>query len=555
MGKKICYTLCLAVCLLLAVSVSAFAAEVPVVALPEIAPAVLHTKSEPTFSLFSEPLAWGEDSTCYRDQLYIYCESIVDTTAIDLYDRLASAFWADWNGNNRMELAGVKFSDGHGGSEILNCWVTPSIVDDWHGNIAWYKEQYPGYCYLEDEHGNTIQDEYGNDKLFEYWEVMIKNDAVLWINEQLSETMQTGARIAVNAFVSDHPEYFWVRADGGLGSELVKTEEEWVASVYYGFVPKAGCETLEKRVALQEEIEDVVANLQKQTAGMTSVQKITYWDNWLASNNIYNSKAAELGTTEYLNGTDSTPWSIVGALLDGYQPVCEGYAKALQLLCKWNYEEVAGISIDMSIPCLQISGEACDDMTKDPQIWEPHMWLAIRMEDDNWYYCDPTWNDPAIRIYDVATDTYTKTEYSYSSRQHLLTAQPNDHTTYYDPRLGTPTLSPVSYFVATGTTVEETMSTWEVTEDGLTGMEAGSGAMMVILYDENGKMLDLGFCAQGAQCGEDSWFYLAPVFDAEDLAQATRIVRINVGDKTAWSPLTALKAIKEAPEVDPPEAE
>ena len=75
MGKKICYTLFLTICLLLAVSVSAFAAEVPVVTLSEIAPAVLHTESEPAFSLFSEPLAWGEDSTCYRDQLIEYCKA------------------------------------------------------------------------------------------------------------------------------------------------------------------------------------------------------------------------------------------------------------------------------------------------------------------------------------------------------------------------------------------------------------------------------------------------------------------------------------------------
>ena len=102
MGKKVCYTLFLTVCLLLAVSVSAFAAEVPVVALPEIAPAVLHTESEPTLSLFGGVTEWQEGSTCYRDQLYIYCESIKDTTAIDLYDGMESACWADWNGNNRM---------------------------------------------------------------------------------------------------------------------------------------------------------------------------------------------------------------------------------------------------------------------------------------------------------------------------------------------------------------------------------------------------------------------------------------------------------------------
>ena len=510
MGKKICYTLCLAVCLLLAVSVSAFAAEVPVVTLPEIAPAVLHTKSEPTFSLFSGTMEWVDDSECYGDQLEHYCDEVLeDGTALYLYDKMASAFWADWNGNNRMKLAGVEFSDGHGGIEVLNCWITPVLIKQ-----SWSAKQY--------------YDAYFNEENPDEWQVRLSYDMSSWLENAYDVSWLT-----CQTFVVDHPEYFWVRAAGGAFAEVNETiVDDWQVFTYqvsFAFTVQPGCETLETRVALQKEIADVVADLQAQASGMTPVQKVTYWDNWLAEQNAYNHDALTSGLE-----ANSYPWSIVSGLLPEHDPVCEGYAKTLQLLCQ-----------EADIPCVQISGKANGD----------HMWLAIRMEDDNWYYCDPTWNDPTINIVDEYDNLIGTEERNYSSRTHLLTVQPSDHTTYYDPRLGTPVLSPVSYFVATGTTVEETMSTWEVTEDGLTGMEAGSGAMMVILYDENGKMLDLGFCAQGAQCGEDSWFYLAPVFDAEDLAQATRIVRINVGDKTAWSPLTALKAIKEAPEVEPPEAE
>lgn len=531
MGKKICYTLCLAVCLLLAVSVSAFAAEVPVVALPEIAPAVLHTESEPAFSLFSgeaqpEPLAWGEDSTCYRDQLKIYCDTVLegDRTALNIYCQLEELLLADRNNTARLPLAeDLEFVDEFGNPLLLDCWVTPALVQQ-----SWDMESYFD-AYVAEQLEKDPNYNYDTDPDRLKWAEAFFADQDAWFQQ-----MNNNCWLACQAFVMDYPEYFWIRANGGCQFEAVEDFKEngwqiYNSQVSYAFTAQAGCETLETRVALQEELEKVAADLQAQTSGMTPVQKITYWDNWLAEQNAYNYGALSTGLE-----TSSYPWSIVSGLLPEHDPVCEGYAKTLQLLCQ-----------EADIPCVQISGKANGD----------HMWLAIRMEDGNWYYCDPTWNDPTINIVDEYGNLIRTEEHNYSSRQHLLTAQPSDHVTSYDPRLGTPTLSNVSYFEETETTVEETMNTWEVTEDGLTGMEAGSGAMMVILYDENGKMLDLGFCAQGAQCGEDSWFYLAPVFDAEDLAQATRIVRINVGDKTAWSPLTALKAIKEAPEVEPPEAE
>jgi len=162
------------------------------------------------------------------------------------------------------------------------------------------------------------------------------------------------------------------------------------------------------------------------------------------------------------------------------------------------------------------------------------MWTAIKLE-GSWYFCDPTWDDP-VNLEDG-------TDWNYSFRDYLLRDCPNSHQASSE-KLGVPKLSKTPYFAIEN---EETVADgWIVTDENvLTGFEAGSGAMMIVLYDENGKMLDLGFCEKSIQWGENEWLYLAPTFEAADLAQATRIVRINVGDMTAWSPLQMLKAIRQ----------
>ena len=64
-----------------------------------------------------------------------------------------------------------------------------------------------------------------------------------------------------------------------------------------------------------------------------------------------------------------------GALVDG-KCVCEGYARAFQLLC-----EKAGITAMCILGNARSNGET-----------EGHMWNAVRV-DGVWYFCDPTWND------------------------------------------------------------------------------------------------------------------------------------------------------------------
>jgi len=73
--------------------------------------------------------------------------------------------------------------------------------------------------------------------------------------------------------------------------------------------------------------------------------------------------------------------SAYGCLVDG-RAVCEGYAKALILLCS-----------EYGIECVPITGN-----TRNSEgVVEPHMWNLVKL-DDVWYHFDLTWNDPITTL-------------------------------------------------------------------------------------------------------------------------------------------------------------
>ena len=230
-----------------------------------------------------------------------------------------------------------------------------------------------------------------------------------WCVAQVPAVSQAGS-----AFVMDCPEYFWIRTDQstryGYSGRSNGNSFEITCEISLGYGVQAKLDTIQTRQTLQTQIDTVVDNLIRETKNLKAEQKIAYWDNWLAVNNRY--KGAALAAN-YID-EDATPWCIVGALLADYQPVCEGYAKALQLLCH-----------EAGIPCLQVSGDAGGG----------HMWTAVKLE-DNWYFCDPTWDDPAQDV----------NSWNYSMRAYLLTEQPDTHIVDDRYGLGTPAISSKPYF-------------------------------------------------------------------------------------------------------------
>ena len=96
--------------------------------------------------------------------------------------------------------------------------------------------------------------------------------------------------------------------------------------------------------------------------GASDAEKVASINRLLASAVEYDLDAPDRGTA-------------AGALVDG-KCVCEGYARAFQLMCK-----KAGIAVVCILGNAKSNGET-----------EGHMWNAVRI-DGVWYYCDPTWND------------------------------------------------------------------------------------------------------------------------------------------------------------------
>ena len=336
-----------------------------------------------------------------------------------------------------------------------------------------------------------------------------------WVAAEAPVVSQAG-----NAFVLDHPEYFWIRTDLLLARKCAGHSSgssfEITCEILLNYGVQAELDTMQTRQKMQAQIDAVVDKLICETENLTDEQKIAYWDNWLAVNNRYNGGAL---ADNYIS-TDATPWCVIGALLDGYQPVCEGYAKALQLLCH-----------QAGIPCVQQSGVANGG---------GHMWVAVKLG-DNWYFCDPTWDDP----------NQDASSWNYSRRSHLLTVQPDTHEAIDYNDLGTPPICSTAFFEQREVSIYRepyyesvVPSEWRLDEnDGICGLEIGTNTMVITLYGEGGKFLGIGTC-ESMKWSANEDIYLAPSFEQDILKQAKTAMRFNLRDVVNWAPAAAAATIR-----------
>lgn len=386
--------------------------------------------------------------TPYWDSTVNCYGDVLDGIAEEIYEELERRFAAHVAGTEEIPLETVKFQSGP-----QQTWVLEDIVSK--------------KCASESERN-------------------------AWVDE-----VGSVAYDALRAFVYDHPEYFWVREHFGVGTAWVGNR----ASVNVYYIAQKGFDDLEEQ---QAAIDETVAYLTAAVEGLTDAQKVAWWDNWLAANNRYKSAAL---AKDYID-SDATPWSIVGSLLPDYQPVCEGYAKALQLLCH-----------EAGIICVQQSGIANGG---------GHMWAVVKL-DGKWYFCDPTWDDPG-------TDG---SSWEYSIREYLLTYQPSSHGSQYYPTLGLPQVTSASY----GAPMSAAFG-WSTDDSTPVGYEIGSGGTMLIaLYDDGGRFLAMGAC-DSMVWDWNKRIYLAPHFSDEVLREAASAVRFQLKDTVNWAPSGAAAPIR-----------
>ena len=172
------------------------------------------------------------------------------------------------------------------------------------------------------------------------------------VSEKLSEEQIT---LAVNAYVFDHPEVFWLDTSLKYSTDDDSTE----LCVLYTMERE---ELESAKSKFNAEINKIVSNA-PQNASAYELEM--YVHDYIIDNCEYDEEAAESKERIAHEGT------AYGAIVEK-KAVCSGYAMAFQLLCK-----------KLGVDCVSVLGQGDN---------EYHQWNCVKL-DDSWYQVDVTWDD------------------------------------------------------------------------------------------------------------------------------------------------------------------
>lgn len=191
---------------------------------------------------------------------------------------------------------------------------------------------------------------------------------------------------ALAAFDRDHPEVFWMNSHVIMGSSfsgddlellLVLSGEDFDARTPFWRSEGAVRAAIAQRDA---DAEAILGELRAAGAAAEPFEAVRFLNRWLVERNQYNADPS--GDLAQLHASYPAAFECVSALagrLGAEGPVCEGYARALKVLCD-----------RLGIPCVLVDGWALADAEAD--LRAPHMWNYVEL-DGAWYGIDVTWND------------------------------------------------------------------------------------------------------------------------------------------------------------------
>ena len=194
---------------------------------------------------------------------------------------------------------------------------------------------------------------------------------------------------AVEAYKNDHPETFWLK-----GSSLFVPYGD-TTSVKLDYTVQN-----DKLIAAKKKFNIAVASVLKNLPSGNDFEREEYINNYIIDNCRYDDAAAENNDVQ---GNENDAY---GALVDG-KAVCEGYARAFQLLCN-----------KANIDSVLLSGIADSDN---------HAWNGVKIGGD-WYQIDVTWDDVDDFIYDSheyfnLTDSLMYEEHTLSPKYSEIDAE------------------------------------------------------------------------------------------------------------------------------------
>ncbi len=246
---------------------------------------------------------------------------------------------------------------GFGNSSFLDDDYTYTQVEKLELSHSDYKSVYTPYAFnsLETEAQKTLYNEL-KEAMFSI--STHTNDDGLYAVELVSidnidlETHEI--HVVVEALSLDNPEIFWIDNTYEYYDDDNRTEVRFFSPLNVATIKHYNSK-------IKRESEEIFSNI---PADLSQFQR----------QEIVHDEFLKICEYEYNYDTNSDNWeiySIYGALVDG-KAVCEGYAKAMQLLLN-----------TVGIENTPING-------KSQGVW--HQWNVVNI-DDKWYHLDSTWND------------------------------------------------------------------------------------------------------------------------------------------------------------------
>ncbi len=138
------------------------------------------------------------------------------------------------------------------------------------------------------------------------------------------------------------------------------------------------------------------------------------------------------------NFSDAKAHDAISVFESAHKSVCEGYAKAIKLLCD-----------AADIPCILVTGYGVTSSSSA----ERHMWNLVQMEDGRWYGLDATWDDqesgirtdfflsgsstlPSLGFYQKKFSESHIAIGDFSGTESKIFTYPTMHQTAYSPYVG-----------------------------------------------------------------------------------------------------------------------
>lgn len=237
-----------------------------------------------------------------------------------------------------------------------------------------------------------------------------------------AEVLESAFQYAINAFLFDHPEVFYIDV-----TKIYMTTETStfgpLKTYRIRIGPLDGQNYLADYFENEAMVENAITTLENNRDAIES--NITSTDVYTQVKAVhdYLINIVSYDTTV----SESNIYTAYGAIT-GRLAVCEGYSKAFKYILD-----------DMNIPCIIVCGTAQNSNNET----ETHAWNYVKIS-NKWYAVDVTWDDPIITgTGTVSSSVYTK--YFLKGSRDFFTDHTEDGNIVEDSAFAYPSLSEENY--------------------------------------------------------------------------------------------------------------